>query len=380
MISTHTLIVGASAAGLASAACLQKEGIEFIILEKYSQVATAWRNHYDRLRLHTSKKWSALPFKDFDPSLPNYPSKQDVIDYLDNYAKELNINPVFNTEVFSIKKEQQLWIIKTSKDTYQSRFVIVATGRNNKPKMAEFGGLGSFKGIILHSSHYKNGKAFGGKRVLVVGFGNSGGEQAICLQEHGAHVSLSVRSAVNVIPRDIFGFPALEIGKLTSLFPAKMRDKINAPLLRILVGDITKIGLKKSPYGPLEQIQKQQKIPLLDIGTIKLIRRGHIMVYGDIIKIADNTIYFENNKQQEVDAIIMATGYEHNLKSFLDLNSERIEDLDKPVRKQSRFGDNDLYFCGFYISPTGMLHEIGIEASKISKDIAKKNAALPVGS
>ena len=129
-------------------------------------------------------------------------------------------------------------------------------------------GLNSFKGMILHSSQYKNGAAFAGKNVLIVGFGNSGCEQAICLHEYGAHPSLSVRSAVNVLPRDIFGFSVLEIGKLTSIFPPKLADKINAPLIRMLVGDIKKLGLRKSTYGPREQIEKQKRIPLLDIGTM----------------------------------------------------------------------------------------------------------------
>lgn len=372
MTSTHTLIIGASAAGLASAACLQKEGLEFILLEKHSQVATSWINHYDRLHLHTSKKWSALPFKNFDPSLPQYPSGQDVVTYLDNYAAELNIYPVFTTEVLSVRKEKDNWITKTNHGTYQSTFVIVATGRNHKPRTPKFDGLNSFKGPILHSSQYKNGAAFAGKNVLIVGFGNSGCEQAICLHEHGACASLSVRSAVNVIPRDIFGFPALEIGKLTSVFPAKVRDKINAPLLKMLVGDITKLGLKKSTCGPLEQIENQGKIPVLDIGTIKLIKQGHLKVYGDIIKIEGNTIYFEDNKMQHADAIILATGYHHNLESFLNLGKGRMDDVNKAANKQSYFGKDGLYFCGFYVSPSGMLHEIGIEANKISKDIKKK--------
>lgn len=105
MVSTPTLIIGASAAGLASAACLHEEGLQFIILEKYSQVATGWRNHYDRLHLHTHKKCSELPFRSFDRSLPFYPARQDVVNYLDDYAKELNIHPVFDTEVLSIRKE-----------------------------------------------------------------------------------------------------------------------------------------------------------------------------------------------------------------------------------------------------------------------------------
>lgn len=376
MTITHTLIIGASAAGLASAACLQKEGSPFILLEKYQLVGNSWRNHYDRLHLHTSKKWSALPFRKFDSSVPRYPSRQDVIDYLDGYSHELNIRPVFNTEVLSVRKDGEHWITETTNGSYQSTFVIVATGRNHKPKMPEFPGLSSFKGNILHSSQYKNGKGFEGKNVLVVGFGNSGCEQAICLHEHKSKVALSVRSAVNVIPRDIFGFPVLEIGKLTSAFPTKVRDKINAPLLKLLVGDITKLGLKKSAYGPLEQIQKQHRIPLVDIGTIKLIKQGHIKVFGDIVNIEGNTIYFENDKQWNADAIILATGYQHNLESFLNISKDRFEDLNQPIDKQSRFGKEGLYFCGFYVSPTGMLREICDDAKRISSDISHKQKSI----
>jgi len=375
MTVTHTLIIGASAAGLASAACLKKAGVPFILLEKHSQVANSWRNHYDRLHLHTSKKWSALPFKDFDTAVANYPSRNEVIHYLDSYARELNVSPVFNTEVLSLNKVGTYWIVKTNTETYQSMFVIMATGRNLKPKVPEFQGMNSFTGSILHSSQYKNGKNFEGKNVLVIGFGNSGCEQAICLFEHGARVAISVRSPVNVIPRDIFGFPALEVGKLTSFLPAKVRDKINAPLLKLLVGDIRKLGLKKAAYGPLEQIQKYRRIPLLDIGTLKLIRQGHLKVFGDIQRIDGNTIYFEDNKQWEADAIILATGYMHNLEKLLNLSAERFDDLNLPVQKQSCFGKDGLYFCGFYISPTGMLREISKEAGEISKDILKKQKA-----
>ena len=380
MISPHTLIIGASAAGLASAACLQKAGIEFVIVEKYPQLATSWRNHYDRLHLHTSKKVSALPFKDFNDSIPQYPARRDVVDYLDNYARELNIHPVFNTEVLSVKKEGEYWVTETSQGTYQSTKVIVASGLNHTPKMPVFKGMDSFEGKILHSSAFKNGAAFAGKNVLVVGFGNSACEQAICLHEHGAYPSLAVRSAVNVLPRDIFGFPILEIGKLTAKFPPRIADKINAPLIRLLIGDITKLGLKKSAYGPMEQIEKQKRIPLLDIGTIKLIREGFIKVYGDIVRIDHNTIHFEDNKQADFDAIVLGTGYDHKLDRFLDICSNRINDLNNPIAKQNYFGKDGLYFCGFYVSPNGMLREIAIEANIIASDIAKKQPVLGVNS
>ena len=106
MISAETLIVGASISGLASAAALQKQGLEYTIVEKQLQVAAPWRNHYERLHLHTNKRVSNLPFKKFDKKIPRYPSRLQVIEYLEDYKKEFNINPVFNIEVKSIIKEK----------------------------------------------------------------------------------------------------------------------------------------------------------------------------------------------------------------------------------------------------------------------------------
>src|SRR5689334_17095600 len=106
MKETNAIIVGASISGLASAACLQKHGIEYIVIEKTNSVGTPWRNHYRRLHLHTNKRISNLPFKKFASAIPRYPSRQQVVDYLDDYQKEYMINPIFNTEATRIMKDQ----------------------------------------------------------------------------------------------------------------------------------------------------------------------------------------------------------------------------------------------------------------------------------
>ncbi len=232
MKQTHTLIIGASISGLASAACLQKHGIEYIIIEKQSQVAAPWRNHYERLHLHTNKRISNLPYKKFDKTIPRYPSRQQVADYLEAYQKEFNINPVFNTEAKSIKKINDYWITETNNETFKSEYIIIATGPYGKPKPVNFKGMETFAGKIVHSSQYKTGKDFKGQQVLVIGFGNSACEIAIDLYEQCATPSMAVRSPVNIIPRDILGIPILEISLLMSRLPARMADKLNAPLLQ----------------------------------------------------------------------------------------------------------------------------------------------------
>ncbi|HEY4154201.1 MAG TPA: NAD(P)-binding domain-containing protein, partial [Puia sp.] len=111
---TNTLIIGASISGLSSAASLQKQEIEYIIIEKQDRIAAPWHNHYDRLHLHTPKAFSNLPYKKFGSAIPRYPDRQQVLDYLEDYRGEFNIRPVFNSEAVSVKKEAGFWITETS--------------------------------------------------------------------------------------------------------------------------------------------------------------------------------------------------------------------------------------------------------------------------
>jgi hypothetical protein len=370
---TNTLIIGGSIAGLASASCLQKQGIEFIIIEKEAQIATPWRNHYHRLHLHTNKGLSNLPYKKFDKNVPRYPSRLQVIDYLEAYQKEFQINPHFNTEARSVKRENNYWITETDNNRIKSKYVIVATGPFSNPKIVAFKGMTTFPGRILHSCAYKAGKEFTGQKVLVAGFGNSACEIAIDLYEQGASPSMSVRSPVNVIPRDIVGIPILRVSLLMSQLPPRVADAINAPLMRLLFGDITKLGLQKKSYGTFQQIQQDGTIPLLDIGTIKHIRKGHIKIYGDIDFIEGKTVHFANGKKEDFDAIVAAIGYYPNHSSIIDVDTSRFEDLKVSINLQKYFGKDGLYFCGFWIGPTGLIREISSDAKKIARDIAKKN-------
>jgi indole-3-pyruvate monooxygenase len=374
MVQTNTLIIGASISGLASAAALQKQHIGYTIIEKQSQVATPWRNHYERLHLHTNKRHSNLPYKKFDNKIPRYPSRQQVVDYLDSYQKEFGINPVFNTKAKSIKKEADDWITQTTNDTFKSKYIIMATGLYSKPKPVHFKGMESFAGKILHSCEYKSGKNFKGQNVLVVGFGNSACEIAMDLYEQGAMPSMSVRSPVNVTPRDVFGMPVLELSLLMSKFSPRLADALNAPLLRWLFGDITKLGLRKKAYGPYEEIQRDGNIPLLDIGTIKRIREGHIQIFDGIDYIEGNTVHFKDRRKKDVDAIVACIGYCPEYNQLIEVDSSRFEDLKRCADKQKFFGKDGLYFCGFWVSPTGVIREIALDAKKIAKDISKKES------
>ena len=207
---------------------------------------------------------------------------------------------------------------------------------------------------------------------MIAGFGNSVCEIAIDLYEQGAFPFMSVRSTVNIIPRDILGIPILELSLLLSRLPPRVADTVNAPLMRWIFGDITKLGLKKKPYGPFEEIQREGHVPVLDIGTVKYIREGHIIVYGAIERIEGNVVYFSEGRCEKFDTIVAGIGYYRDYAEIIDVDKNRFEDLKVPVSKQKYFGKEGLYFCGFWIGPTGQIREIASDAKKIAKDIARK--------
>lgn len=369
LIEINTIIIGAGPAGLAVGACLKKAGIPSILLEQNDKVGSAWRRHYDRLHLHTDKRNSELPFAPFPKEYPRYPSRDQLVAYLESYAKKFGLDVRFKQQVTSAQKENETWIVKTQDVEYRALHLVIASGYAREPIVPAWDGMAAFKGKILHSSEYKNGSQFKSQSVLVVGFGNSGGEIAIDLYEHGARPAIAVRNAVNVVPKELAGIPILSIGIVQNMLPAWMADAMNAPILRAVIGDITKYGLRKLPYGPATQIKNDKRIPLIDVGTIKLIKQGHVRVFQGVEKFTENGIQFTDGKEAQFDVVILATGYRPKVDAFLKETS--IYDEEGTPRSTGRQDSAPgLFLCGYYVSPTGMLREIAIEAKQIAKAIA----------
>ena len=152
------------------------------------------------------------------------------MDYLEGYARHFQLDLRMGQEVTSVRRESDGWRTTTDRATYRSRFVVVATGYTRVPVVPSWPGRERFRGPLVHSSAYQNGQPYRGKRVLVVGFGNSGGEIAIDLHEHGARPALAVRSPVNVIARQVLGVPMVTIGSALRWLPPSVADALGAPI------------------------------------------------------------------------------------------------------------------------------------------------------
>jgi len=369
---TEVLIIGASVAGLSTAAALQKRGIPYTLIEKADRVGAPWHRHYHRLHLHTPKGFSNLPFKKFPGSTPRYPSRQQVIDYLEDYRRTFNIDPVFHTEALETTRQQDHWHTVTNNGEYRSKYLVMATGRYNTPKQIDLEGEETFPGTIIHSSQFRTALDFRNQTVLVVGFGNSACEIALDLLEQGATPLMSVRSPVNIVPRDIAGIPILALSYLLDPLPPRIADTLSKPLTHGLIGNLSRLGLRRKPYGPLEDIRLFGIPPVLDIGTIKQIRKGQIRVHPGIDHIENNTVVFTDGSHRSVDTIITAVGYLCSFSPLRFVDPARIVDLDRPASRQRYFGADGLYFCGYWISPTGQFRSIASDALRIAKHIAEK--------
>lgn len=245
--SPDAVIIGAGPAGLACAVTMRAAGFDVTVLEKADRVGAVWRRHYDRLHLHTDRNHSGLPGMAMSPDYPVYPSRAQMVDYLESYAARFGIEPVFQTAVSHVRRDGARWRVETSGNSIAAPIVVVATGIADAPYRPSWRGLETYSGALIHSSEYRNPEQYAGKRVLVVGFGNSGGEIALDLANAGIDVALAVRSPVQIIPRDLLGFPILSWVILYRHLPARLVDIVNAPVLRLAVGQSRKT--RPAPRG-----------------------------------------------------------------------------------------------------------------------------------
>jgi indole-3-pyruvate monooxygenase len=363
------VIVGAGPAGLAVAACLRAAGRPFVVLDRNDAVASSWRSRYRRLHLHTAKEYSALPLLPFPREYPRYPSRDQVVEYLDLYARHFEIQPRLGEKVLSARRgDDGRWTVTTLRGQHRCGQVVVCTGHSAVPFRPQWPGEQSFGGEILHSASYLSGERFAGKRVLVVGLGNSGGEIAIDLVEHGARVDLAVRGGINVVPRDLLGMPIQRSTILLSVFPVWLRDAVARLVSRLAFGDLRRVGLSRPADGPVSQIVRRRRIPLIDVGTIALLRQGRIGVRPDISALEPGAVRFSDGAVEPFDAIVAATGYRPGAAALLPDHPEAVDgNGHPPAVSHPRLGG--LFFVGFRTPPTGLLRQIAIDARAVARMI-----------
>ncbi|VFR00547.1 unnamed protein product [Cuscuta campestris] len=373
------LIVGAGPSGLAVGACLKQRDVPFVILERADCIASLWQKRtYDRLKLHLPKQFCQLPDFPFPEHYPEYPTKTQFIDYLESYAAHFGLNPRFNECVRSASYDEasRLWKVRSSVSpsgeevVYFCQWLVVATGENAEPVVPDIEGLKEFDGEVIHACNYKSGENFRGKKVVVVGCGNSGMELSLDLCNHDAKPSMVCRSSVHVLPREIMGKSTFELAVLMLRWlPLWLVDKIMLILAWLILGNVEKYGLRRPEIGPLKLKNTEGKSPVLDIGGLELIRSGRVNVVPGVKKFSRKTVEFVNGETLEADAVVLATGYRSNVPYWL----QESEFFTKNGFPRAPFpngwkGRSGLYAVGF--TRRG-LSGASADAVKTAQDIAR---------
>jgi cation diffusion facilitator CzcD-associated flavoprotein CzcO len=360
------IVIGAGPAGLAAAQQLQANGLSTLVLEKASTVGSVWRRHYDRLHLHTPRGLSGLPDLPMPTSFGRYPSRDQVVGYLERYAATFNLKPVFNTPVAAVRRDGARWRVKAESHSVSAPVIVVATGLADFPFTPVWPGMGAFDGPILHSSAYRNAAPFTGKRVLVIGFGNSGAEIALDLAEGGVDVAVSVRGGVNVLPRELLGVSIVSIAVAQRRTPPRLSDFLSRPPLRLAVGSLESLGLQRAAKGPRQSATEDGRIPVIDVGTLAMIRAGRIRTRRGVERFTPKGVIFANGVAEPFEAVILATGFRPNLRALLPEAGDVLDDQGRPIVSDAPTAVPGLYFCGAIPRPTGQLREIRLGAARIA--------------
>jgi cation diffusion facilitator CzcD-associated flavoprotein CzcO len=366
MTSTTVLIIGAGPAGLATAGRLRHLGIAFEVIERSTQLVTSWQNHYDRLCLHTIKRFSGLPHMPLPDDLPEYVPRQDLVRYYQEYARTYSIAPHFGEEADQVTRVGDHWETQTKTGKrFQSKAVVVCTGFNRTPNLPSIPGLEDFSGTTQHSRTYKNAAPFQGKKVLVVGMGNSGAEIALDLIEQGVSTHLSVRGPVNIVPRDINGRPTQVTAKLIDRLPNWFGDWFARQIQKLVIGDLSTYGIHRPQISPRKQLRKLGKTPVLDIGTVARIKSGELEIQPGIEKIENAEVCFRNGKREAYDHIIFATGYHSAVTDFVDGAEDLLNVFGHPASPIAPETHRNLYFVGFDAYASGLLESIYRDSRRV---------------
>jgi putative flavoprotein involved in K+ transport len=358
-------VIGAGPAGLASAAMLQREGEHVIVLER-GEVGAAWTTRYDRLHLHTVRWLSCLPGFRIPRSFGKWPSRDRVLEYLQRYAEHHLLDVRTNVEVARVDPD---WTLATSDGPLEAERVVVATGHNNVPFVPDW--PGSFAGEIVHSADYRNPAPYAGRRVLVVGAGNSGAEIAVDLADGGAReVCLSVRTAPNIVRRDTLGFPSQVLGIATSRLPGPAIDRIARTMRRISLPDLSAYGLL-APEHPYAEFLRRRVIPILDVGLVEAVQKGTVSVVPALERFGDGKPVLADGTALSVDAVIAATGFRTGLEPLvghLGVLDERGEPLVHGADEHPEAPR--LHFVGYEVTLGGTFRRVGQQANQLAGAVA----------
>ena len=357
-------VIGTGPSGITALKNLLDQGLDAVAFDRNEEVGGNWiysekESHssvFETTHIISSKtlsQYEDFPFDEFDPETADYPSHEVLRNYFQAYARKFNLYPFiqFGTMVKECKWIDELhWEVTTEKDgiekTEQFTHLVVANGHHWKPRFPEY--PGEFTGEFLHSHHFKKAAPFAGKRVLVIGGGNSACDVAVETSRVSASTSISWRRGYRIVPKFFFGKPSDKVAEQTKWLPVKVRGFFNQLLLKVMLGDNKAYGLRPitEPFGATH--------PTINDELLHKIRHGKVKPRLDIKRFEGKKVIFEDGKTEEYDSVIACTGYwlTHPFfdKNFIDYSSGPVPLYLKMFHPKI----TNLYFIGMF-QPLGCI-------------------------
>ncbi|MFF3327445.1 ArsO family NAD(P)H-dependent flavin-containing monooxygenase [Streptomyces sp. NPDC002889] len=176
---TQVVVIGGGQSGLAAGYHLRRLGVDFVVLDAQSTPGGAWQHTWDSLRLFSPAAYSSLPGRLMPPQPGEaYPGAQHVVDYLADYEKRYELPIQHGVRAHAVHRDGAFLRVETDNGSWRARAVISATGTWSRPFLPTVPGRSVFQGVQLHTVEYRNPQEFAGRRVVVVGGGNSGAQIA----------------------------------------------------------------------------------------------------------------------------------------------------------------------------------------------------------
>jgi cation diffusion facilitator CzcD-associated flavoprotein CzcO len=321
-VSKQFCIIGAGPAGLAAAAALKRRGLSFDHFEAHHSVGGIWDVERPESPMYESAHFissrSLSGFSDFPmpEDYPDYPSHALVLSYLRAYASHhaLVEGIRFGTRVERVVPDDAGVTLRVGGTEVRYRGVVCASGQNWDPLVPPV--PGRFSGELRHAVSYRKPEEFRAKRVLVVGLGNSGADIACDAVREAKSVHVSVRRGYHFVPKYLFGKPADVFAHEGPQLPLWLERILFSVMLRMLVGDTTRVGMPKPDHAVLDSH------PLMNDQLLHHLRHGDAKLCADVAEFDGPSVLLRDGTRLEVDFVLFATGYSRQIPyldaSFLD--------------------------------------------------------------